>query len=62
MTDCAQTVKSCFWGHAWGRWKVMERVNIVRRDDKSIIGDRLVQERACERCGYTQLDKQRVLL
>jgi hypothetical protein len=50
------------WWHLWGRWAVSYEVAIKRTQDGGCVGKLVVQERECEKCGYRQIDKQRVLI
>lgn len=48
----------CFFGHQWGRWKIISEYVITRwnhtRQKEQEVGKTLVQERVCDRCGYTR--------
>jgi hypothetical protein len=53
--------KSCTWTHEWSKWRVTARLERTSRfGDGGILGEVLVQERKCERCGFTELNKQKL--
>ena len=50
------------WSHLWGKWTVSYEAAIKRTKDGSCVGKLVVQERECEKCGYLQIKKQKVLI
>lgn len=46
--------KNCFLWHKWGKWKDVDAGDILR-EDNSIKGKYIVQERRCEICNKVQL-------
>lgn len=56
--------RRCWLLHRWGAWKVTERgvIERVKVTESHVIGNYVVQERACSRCGRTQVDRRQVTL
>jgi hypothetical protein len=49
--------------HDYGKWEVVKRYAINSGDNPSQkIGEGLQQRRTCARCGFEQLDRQRVFV
>lgn len=54
---------SCFFGHEWSQWKQTEKGALTRGGaEKKEIGNYLVQERSCNKCGFKQLNHQKVIV
>lgn len=49
----------CWFFHAWERWRVIDRFEILRVSDCTRVGRGLMQERSCSRCGKTQQHAQK---
>lgn len=50
--------------HNWLEWAVTERFALTEKWDGRDIGHRriVLQERKCTKCGYTQIDRQEVVI
>ncbi len=69
MTDAAAKAdpNACerwwpFVCHDYGKWEVVKRYAILSEDTSQKIGSGLEQRRRCARCGFEQLDRQRVFV
>jgi len=56
MKECK---KILWWTkHNWNKWEIIENGEIANEYGK-IMGRYFYQQRTCEQCGFTELDKQK---
>ena len=58
--------KSCFWGHMYHEWEIdkCDTYEIRKVISKLTISriDVIIQKRKCYRCGFTQFNKQEIVV
>jgi hypothetical protein len=51
-----------FEKHNWGMWEVKQRLQLRRTHNNTHCGEMLIQERRCNLCGKTEVNKQEITI